>query len=128
MPQRSNYIGNQSWIKAAIQCFLAITLFLVASTGYARQAFKQAQLKKTTVQSDLPAGSKPALPAPEIPEENEAEEEPGIDGDGEFLSTPAVVKKRDASELLRLQSIRSLQNRHTVSLFILYHAWKSFLS
>jgi hypothetical protein len=62
--------------------------------------------------------------------ETEVEEKPVLDEDNSLQSSLSLNKigSLDISKNLRLQFLRSCQNRPTLSLFILHHSWKSFLS
>jgi hypothetical protein len=78
----------------------------------------------------FPFGSKPALPGPEGPEENEIEEE--IDSDEDvnqhIYRSLAPIRIEDSSASLQLRHRTLFQDYPGVSLIILYHSWKSYLS
>ena len=77
----------------------------------------------------IPGKSQPAIPGAELPDDNEGEEKPGFDEDGkEFLNyLLAEHQLQRLTERSLLPFTRILENRPTVSLFILHHCWKSFL-
>ena len=78
---------------------------------------------------DLPFRSK-GTPPGEKPNETDLEEEID-DGDGKeswHRSIASCCIPYSSTQLLRLHCKQLSQNHHPVSLFILYHSWKSYLS
>lgn len=66
----------------------------------------------------------------EFLKETEGQEKPHVNKIFDFHTSQTLIKSAitNALENLRLEFLRSLQNRPTLSLFILHHSWKSFLS
>jgi hypothetical protein len=79
----------------------------------------------------LPSDSNPACPIVDRNSETELEEEE-VDSDDDDTDHPttftdAVVSAKH-SEISGLTYLKLFQNHNDVSLFILYHSWKSYLS
>jgi hypothetical protein len=78
---------------------------------------------------DLPLGSNDSLPG-ETPNKNELEEETDSDEDGKEHSHRHLAGgvAYILIESSGLRCAQMVENHHNVSLFILYHSWKSYLS
>lgn len=128
-------------MRAVLKCFIAVAFFLLSSSQFAAFAAdcnsdhreQSTDLDLHNAESlnqlhpfHLPFHPDSGIPESELPE-NEAEEELGFDGEGEIFKH---LFSRD--EDLRftgqraLPFLRSLQNRPSISLVILYHSWKTF--
>ncbi|WP_133259565.1 hypothetical protein [Pseudochryseolinea flava] len=90
---------------------------------------QEKSVQQPTHRFQLPVKSLPALPGAELPDTNEAEEEPSFDDETSEYWSHAIAHHRDGSlsGRSRLPFTRILENRPTVSLFILHHSWKSYL-
>jgi hypothetical protein len=67
------------------------------------------------------------IPDIEFLQETEVEEKPFLDRDYDFQASLFLTNSLSTPGNLQLQFLRSLQNRPTLSLFILHHSWKSFI-
>lgn len=95
--------------------------------AHADQAYTSYKPFHNTSQSNR---SEPNAEYLEYLSETEVEEKPFLDEDNSLGSSlsPNKIGNLDISKNLRQQFLRSCQNRPTLSLFILHHSWKSFLS
>lgn len=142
-----NRVRNSSTEKTSfLSCNLAASFFLAIFVHFAVQASFSTPITSTgqvlgfQVHPDqtqlhyqpIRSTSQPSagLFVTEFLKETEGEEKPTFNKVFDFHAGQELVKKASIGDSNNLyqELIRSLQNRPTLSLFILHHSWKTFLS
>ena len=139
MKVSSNKIGTRLMKYAALHNLVVAALFFLFIfdlTTDLKTESSQVDNKEVCFTADysngihLPFDSRSTFPGSETPNENELEEEVDFDDDvkeGRHHSVGTHLAQ-NSLEFSRLRYRTSLQHGSGVSLIILYHSWKSYLS